>query len=170
MAILSMSSDCSPQSSRLPSSFTSTWLISAMGSYGRGARRLYNDIDNSDLEDTEQCRILNDRLMRVKCSCHHIRPYYSDVYQPPPTHPNPVCQSRSTCSVSLSDLPWLYYCDEVSEGYSIETNAVPSVSETNDERLMDTSLCSVPTGGGQSPVPIRVYHQQSFPPYLTGHG
>ncbi|XP_061654709.1 transferrin receptor 1a isoform X2 [Phyllopteryx taeniolatus] len=42
------------------------WLISASGSYSRASRNLMKDIQNSDLEDIEMCRIYNDRIMSVE--------------------------------------------------------------------------------------------------------
>ncbi|MEQ2196548.1 hypothetical protein XENOCAPTIV_002855 [Xenoophorus captivus] len=44
------------------------WLISASGSYSRAARSLQFDIQNSDLEDIEMCRLINDRIMAVSPS------------------------------------------------------------------------------------------------------
>ncbi|XP_066522868.1 transferrin receptor 1b [Hoplias malabaricus] len=44
------------------------WLISASGSFSRAANALINDIQNSDLEDKEKCRTINDRIMRVEHS------------------------------------------------------------------------------------------------------
>lgn len=41
------------------------WLISATGSYSRISAILVQDIQNSDLEDVEMCRIINDRIMTV---------------------------------------------------------------------------------------------------------
>ncbi len=42
------------------------WLLSAHGSYDRAASALVSAIRNSDLDDMEQCRIINNRIMRVK--------------------------------------------------------------------------------------------------------
>ena len=50
----------------LPQALTMQWLFSASGSYGRAARSLAEDIQNSDLEDLEMCRIINDRIMMVR--------------------------------------------------------------------------------------------------------
>lgn len=50
----------------LPKTLTVQWLISASGSYSRASRNLAADIDNSDLEDIEMCRIINDRIMTVR--------------------------------------------------------------------------------------------------------
>lgn len=41
------------------------WLLSAQGSYDRAASALVTAIRNSDLDDLEQCRIINNRIMRV---------------------------------------------------------------------------------------------------------
>lgn len=56
------------QPTLLPSDLTVQWLISAYGSYSRAARTLKADITNSDLEDTEMCRVINDRIMSVRRS------------------------------------------------------------------------------------------------------
>uniref|UniRef100_A0A8C4GG21 Transferrin receptor protein 1 n=1 Tax=Dicentrarchus labrax TaxID=13489 RepID=A0A8C4GG21_DICLA len=50
----------------LPKSLTVQWLISASGSYGRASRSLLADVQNSDLDDIEMCRIINDRIMSVE--------------------------------------------------------------------------------------------------------
>lgn len=50
----------------LPKALTMQWLFSASGSYSRASRSLAADIENSDLEDIEMCRILNDRIMTVR--------------------------------------------------------------------------------------------------------
>lgn len=42
------------------------WLIQAQGSFSMAANRVIEDISNTDLEDPEACRILNERLMRVR--------------------------------------------------------------------------------------------------------
>ncbi|MED6251689.1 hypothetical protein ATANTOWER_001357 [Ataeniobius toweri] len=44
-----------------------TWLNRARGSYFRAANGISNAIANMDLTDKEACRILNDRIMRVRC-------------------------------------------------------------------------------------------------------
>ncbi|TRY68198.1 hypothetical protein DNTS_025756 [Danionella cerebrum] len=62
-------------SGRLPSTVTMQWLLSAQGSYDRAASALASTIRNSDLEDMEQCRIINNRIMRVEGSL--ISPYVS---------------------------------------------------------------------------------------------
>lgn len=45
---------------------TVQWLISASAAYGRAARSLAEDIRNSNLDDIEMCRVINDRLMMVR--------------------------------------------------------------------------------------------------------
>ncbi|XP_073704892.1 transferrin receptor 1a [Garra rufa] len=62
-------------SGRLPSTLTMQWLLSAQGSYDRAASALLSAIRNSDLEDMEQCRIINNRIMRVEGSL--LSPYVS---------------------------------------------------------------------------------------------
>ncbi|CAB1317912.1 unnamed protein product, partial [Coregonus sp. 'balchen'] len=65
--------DMQPQ--LLPKSLTVQWLMSASGSYSRAASSLTTDIDNSDLEDVEMCRIINDRIMSVERD--FLSPYVS---------------------------------------------------------------------------------------------
>uniref|UniRef100_A0A671S776 Transferrin receptor protein 1 n=1 Tax=Sinocyclocheilus anshuiensis TaxID=1608454 RepID=A0A671S776_9TELE len=62
-------------SGRLPSTVTMQWLLSAHGSYDRAASALVSAIRNSDLDDMEQCRIINNRIMRVEGS--FLSPYVS---------------------------------------------------------------------------------------------
>uniref|UniRef100_A0A9J7Y2X5 Transferrin receptor protein 1 n=1 Tax=Cyprinus carpio carpio TaxID=630221 RepID=A0A9J7Y2X5_CYPCA len=62
-------------SGRLPSTVTMQWLLSAQGSYDRAASALISAIRNSDLDDMEQCRIINNRIMRVEGSL--LSPYVS---------------------------------------------------------------------------------------------
>uniref|UniRef100_A0AAQ6IDT4 Transferrin receptor protein 1 n=1 Tax=Anabas testudineus TaxID=64144 RepID=A0AAQ6IDT4_ANATE len=57
------------------SALTMQWLFSASGSYSRASRSLAADIENSDLEDIEMCRILNDRIMTVERN--FLSPYVS---------------------------------------------------------------------------------------------
>uniref|UniRef100_A0A8C1XI06 Transferrin receptor protein 1 n=1 Tax=Cyprinus carpio TaxID=7962 RepID=A0A8C1XI06_CYPCA len=52
-----------------------SWLLSAQGSYDRAASALISAIRNSDLDDMEQCRIINNRIMRVEGSL--LSPYVS---------------------------------------------------------------------------------------------
>lgn len=49
-----------------PKALTVQWLILASGSYSRASRNLVLDIQNSDLDDIEMCRIINDRIMAVR--------------------------------------------------------------------------------------------------------
>lgn len=42
-----------------------SWLNRARGSFQRAASNLYNDIANTNLDDKEACRILNNRIMMV---------------------------------------------------------------------------------------------------------
>ncbi|XP_066508360.1 transferrin receptor protein 1-like [Hoplias malabaricus] len=51
---------------RIPNTFSTEWLMSALGSYSRAANQLTNSIRNSDLTNSEQCRIINDRIMGVE--------------------------------------------------------------------------------------------------------
>ncbi|KAJ8011140.1 hypothetical protein DPEC_G00055090 [Dallia pectoralis] len=59
----------------LPKVMTVQWLMSASGSYSRASRTLSTDILNSNLEDVEMCRIINDRIMRVERDL--LSPYVS---------------------------------------------------------------------------------------------
>ncbi|CAM4596082.1 unnamed protein product [Leuciscus chuanchicus] len=65
---------------RLPSTLSMQWLLSAQGSYDRAASNLVSVIHNSDLDDMEQCRIINDRIMRVEGSL--LSPYVSPRESP----------------------------------------------------------------------------------------
>uniref|UniRef100_A0AAY5ET62 Transferrin receptor protein 1 n=1 Tax=Electrophorus electricus TaxID=8005 RepID=A0AAY5ET62_ELEEL len=58
-----------------PTQLSARWLISAVGSYSRAADDLLNDAQNSDLEDEETCRKINDRIMRVEHNL--LSPYVS---------------------------------------------------------------------------------------------
>ncbi|KAM3605083.1 uncharacterized protein V6R79_020328 [Siganus canaliculatus] len=58
-----------------PEALTMQWLISASGSYSRASRALEADIRNSDLEDIEMCRVINDRIMAVERN--FLSPYVS---------------------------------------------------------------------------------------------
>lgn len=53
------------QSSHLPEHVQMPWLTSALGSYIRASNRFITSIENSDLDDLEQCRIINDQIMGV---------------------------------------------------------------------------------------------------------
>ncbi|XP_058274138.1 transferrin receptor protein 1-like isoform X2 [Hemibagrus wyckioides] len=65
---------------RLPNTLQMKWFMSAIGSYGRAARSLVNTIQNSDLDDLEQCRIINDRIMGVERDL--LSPYASPQNTP----------------------------------------------------------------------------------------
>lgn len=51
-----------------PDSLTVQWLILASAAYGRASRNLAADVMNSNLDDIEMCRVINDRIMAVR-SC-----------------------------------------------------------------------------------------------------
>ncbi|XP_047445595.1 transferrin receptor protein 1-like isoform X2 [Mugil cephalus] len=59
----------------LPKALTMQWLMSASGSYSRASRSLTTDIQDSDLEDIEMCRLINDRIMTVERN--FLSPYVS---------------------------------------------------------------------------------------------
>ncbi|XP_060900281.1 transferrin receptor protein 1-like [Labrus mixtus] len=54
------------QPQKLPKALTVQWLNSASGSYSRASDDLMTDIQNSNLDDIEMCRIINDRIMAVE--------------------------------------------------------------------------------------------------------
>lgn len=64
----------------LPKDLTMQWLISASGSYSRASRSLQADIQNSNLDDIEMCRMLNDRIMTVERN--FLSPYVSPRESP----------------------------------------------------------------------------------------
>ncbi|XP_026170320.1 transferrin receptor protein 1 isoform X2 [Mastacembelus armatus] len=64
----------------LPKDLTVQWLISASGSFSRASRSLATDIQNSNLDDIEMCRIINDRLMTVERN--FLSPYVSPKENP----------------------------------------------------------------------------------------
>ncbi|XP_074506637.1 transferrin receptor protein 1-like [Sebastes fasciatus] len=64
----------------LPKALSMQWLSSATGSYSRASSRLMADIQNSDLEDIEMCRIINDRIMTVEKN--FLSPYVSPQQSP----------------------------------------------------------------------------------------
>ncbi|XP_062844211.1 transferrin receptor protein 1-like [Trichomycterus rosablanca] len=68
------------RSGRIPQSLQMQWFSSALGSYSRASRSIINTIQNSDLEDMEQCRIINDRLMGVERNL--LSPYISPRESP----------------------------------------------------------------------------------------
>ncbi|XP_073347503.1 transferrin receptor protein 1-like [Pagrus major] len=64
----------------LPKDLTMKWLFSAIGEYGRAARQLAEDVKNSNLDDIEMCRIINDRIMTVERN--FLSPYVSPKESP----------------------------------------------------------------------------------------
>uniref|UniRef100_A0A3Q3WYC2 Transferrin receptor protein 1 n=1 Tax=Mola mola TaxID=94237 RepID=A0A3Q3WYC2_MOLML len=68
------------QQQLFPQGLTVRWLISASGSYSRASRNLASDIQNSDLDDIEMCRIINDRIMTVERN--FLSPYVSPIESP----------------------------------------------------------------------------------------
>uniref|UniRef100_A0A8C9U3X0 Transferrin receptor protein 1 n=1 Tax=Scleropages formosus TaxID=113540 RepID=A0A8C9U3X0_SCLFO len=58
-----------------PEVLSTQWITSAFGSFSRAASSLTTTIQNSDLSDTELCRIINDRIMRVEHN--FLSPYVS---------------------------------------------------------------------------------------------
>ncbi|ROL42696.1 Transferrin receptor protein 1 [Anabarilius grahami] len=56
-------------------SVSTEWLNAAKGSFSRAAASLATDIRNSDLDDIEMCRILNNRIMKVEHN--FLSPYVS---------------------------------------------------------------------------------------------
>uniref|UniRef100_A0AAR2K048 Transferrin receptor protein 1 n=1 Tax=Pygocentrus nattereri TaxID=42514 RepID=A0AAR2K048_PYGNA len=58
----------------------SLFFQSAMGSYSRAASKLTFSIENSNLKDTEQCRIINDRIMAVERDL--LSPYVCPLESP----------------------------------------------------------------------------------------
>ncbi|XP_072525388.1 transferrin receptor protein 1-like [Salminus brasiliensis] len=65
---------------RLPETLKTQRLLSALGSYSRAASKLTTSIAESDLEDFEQCRIINDRIMGVER--HFLSPYVCPQVSP----------------------------------------------------------------------------------------
>nr|XP_020513085.1 transferrin receptor protein 1-like [Labrus bergylta] len=57
-----------------------SWLSDARGSFKRAADGISNAIQNTDLNDKEACRILNDRIMRVEHTL--LSPYVSPIETP----------------------------------------------------------------------------------------
>ncbi|XP_034040013.1 transferrin receptor 1a [Thalassophryne amazonica] len=64
----------------LPRDLTVQWLMSASGSFNRASRGLAEDIEDSDLEDIELCRVINDRIMAVERN--FLSPYVSPTQNP----------------------------------------------------------------------------------------
>ncbi|KAG7526438.1 hypothetical protein JOB18_040221 [Solea senegalensis] len=54
---------------------TVQWLISAAGAYSRAMEKLSRDIEHSDTDNIEKCRLLNDRIMAVERN--FLSPYVS---------------------------------------------------------------------------------------------
>ncbi|XP_008288621.1 transferrin receptor 1b [Stegastes partitus] len=57
-----------------------TWLSRARGSFERAANSITNAVKNTDLNDQEACRILNNRIMRIEHTL--LSPYVSPVNTP----------------------------------------------------------------------------------------
>ncbi|CAJ1071698.1 transferrin receptor protein 1-like [Xyrichtys novacula] len=68
------------QKDKLPRALTVQWLMSASGSYSRASDNLLSDIQNSNLDDIEMCRIINDRIMAVERNL--LSPYLSPRENP----------------------------------------------------------------------------------------
>uniref|UniRef100_A0A3B1J472 Transferrin receptor protein 1 n=1 Tax=Astyanax mexicanus TaxID=7994 RepID=A0A3B1J472_ASTMX len=68
------------QSGRVPKTLKMQWLMSALGSYSRASRKLTSNIQNSDLGDFEQCRIINNQIMGVERDL--LSPYVSPQISP----------------------------------------------------------------------------------------
>ncbi|XP_005742010.1 transferrin receptor protein 1-like [Pundamilia nyererei] len=64
----------------LPKTLTGQWLVMASGSYNRLSSILTADIQNSDLENVEMCRMINDRIMTVERN--FLSPYVSPIDSP----------------------------------------------------------------------------------------
>lgn len=56
------------QPQQFPQNLTTQFLITASGWYGRAVRSLMTQVQNTNLEDVEMCRILNERIMTVRPS------------------------------------------------------------------------------------------------------
>uniref|UniRef100_A0A3B1IZU6 Transferrin receptor protein 1 n=1 Tax=Astyanax mexicanus TaxID=7994 RepID=A0A3B1IZU6_ASTMX len=67
-------------SGRVPKTLKMQWLMSALGSYSRASRKLTSNIQNSDLGDFEQCRIINNQIMGVERDL--LSPYVSPQISP----------------------------------------------------------------------------------------
>ncbi|CAJ1081622.1 transferrin receptor 1b [Xyrichtys novacula] len=57
-----------------------TWLSQARGSFERAAASISDAIDNTDMNDREACRILNDRIMKVEHTL--LSPYVTPIDTP----------------------------------------------------------------------------------------
>ncbi|XP_066508335.1 transferrin receptor protein 1-like [Hoplias malabaricus] len=67
-------------SGRVPKTLKMQWLMSALGSYSRASRKLISNIQNSDLQDFEKCRIINNQIMGVERDL--LSPYVSPRESP----------------------------------------------------------------------------------------
>ncbi|KAI4904695.1 hypothetical protein NFI96_027265 [Prochilodus magdalenae] len=67
-------------SGRVPKTLKMEWLMSALGSYSRASKKINSNIQDSDLEDVEQCRIINNRIMGVERNL--LSPYVSPRESP----------------------------------------------------------------------------------------
>ncbi|KAF3699035.1 Transferrin receptor protein 1 [Channa argus] len=65
---------------QFPKNLTMKWLMSASGSYSRASRGMASVILNSNLEDVEMCRVINDRIMTVERN--FLSPYVSPRESP----------------------------------------------------------------------------------------
>ncbi|XP_076837649.1 transferrin receptor protein 1-like [Brachyhypopomus gauderio] len=65
---------------RVPKALKMEWLMLAVGSYRRASNELLTLTQNSDLQDSEQCRIINDRIMGVERNL--LSPYVSPRESP----------------------------------------------------------------------------------------
>ncbi|XP_060762415.1 transferrin receptor protein 1-like isoform X2 [Neoarius graeffei] len=63
------------KSSHLTEHVQMQWLLSALGSYSHASNQLITSIENSDLTDLQQCRIINDQIMGVERNL--LSPYVS---------------------------------------------------------------------------------------------
>ncbi|XP_075876851.1 transferrin receptor 1a isoform X2 [Nelusetta ayraudi] len=70
----------SKQPQQFPQNLTTQFLITASGWYGRAVRSLMTQVQNTNLEDVEMCRILNERIMTVEKN--FLSPYMSPLDAP----------------------------------------------------------------------------------------
>lgn len=70
----------STQPQQFPQSLKTEFLISASGWYSRAVRSLMTQVQNTNLEDVEMCRILNERIMTVEKN--FLSPYVSPLDTP----------------------------------------------------------------------------------------
>ncbi|KAG7319951.1 hypothetical protein KOW79_017094 [Hemibagrus wyckioides] len=63
------------KTSKLTEYVQTKWLMSALGSYSRASNRLISSMENSDLDDLEQCRIINDQIIGIERNL--LSPYVS---------------------------------------------------------------------------------------------